>query len=126
MMLTRSILSIVMLLHGVAHLPGLVTAWRLRPLPDFPYHTVLLRGRVDVGDAGMRVVGTLWLAAAVGFGVAATGAFLGDPRWIPVAVVTALLSSVLCVLEWPLARVGLWVNLVILSALVLTAGFLAP
>jgi hypothetical protein len=125
-MLTRFILSIVMLLHGVAHLPGLVTAWRLRPLPDFPYHTVLLRGRVDVGDAGMRVVGTLWLAAAVGFGVAATGAFLGDPRWIPVAVVTALLSSVLCVLEWPLARVGLWVNLVILSALVLTAGFLAP
>jgi len=126
MVLTRFILSIAMLLHGLAHLPGLVTAWRLRPLPDFPYHTVLLRGRLDVGDAGMRVVGTLWLAAAVGFGVAATGAFMGDPRWIPVAFVTTLLSSALCLLEWPFARVGLWVNLVLLSVLVLTASFLVP
>ena len=121
MMLTRFVLAIAMLLHGFAHLPGLVTAWRLRPLPDFPYHTVLLRGRLDVGDAGMRVVGALWLAAAVGFGVAATGAFLGDPRWIAVALVTTLLSSVLCLLEWPFARVGLWVNLVVLSVLVLVS-----
>ena len=126
MVLTRFVLSIAMLVHGLAHLPGLVTAWRLRPLPDFPYHTVLLRGRLDVGDSGMRIVGALWLIAAVGFGVAATGALLGDPRWIPAALATTLLSSALCLLEWPFARVGLWVNLVILSVLVFAARFSAP
>lgn len=126
MMLTRYVLPITMLVHGLAHLPGLVTAWRLRPLPDFPYHTVLLRGRFDVGDAGMRVVGALWLIAAIGFGLAATAAFVGDPRWLPVGLVTAVLSSVLCVLEWPFARVGLWVNLVLLAGLAATARFSAP
>src|SRR5687768_8328254 len=126
MVLARFVLSLAMLVHGLAHLPGLVTAWRLRPLPDFPYHTVLLRGRFDVGDAGMRIVGALWLIAAIGFAVAAMGAFLGNPNWVPVALVTTLLSSALCLLEWPFARVGLWVNLVILSALVLTARFSAP
>ena len=125
MVLTRVVFPIAMLVHGLAHLPGLVTAWRLRPLPDFPYHTVLLRGRLDVGDAGMRVVGALWLIAAIGFGVAATGAVVGDPRWVPVALVTTLLSSALCLLEWPFARVGLWVNLAILSALALAARFSA-
>jgi hypothetical protein len=115
-----------MLVHGVAHLPGLVTAWRLRTLPEFPYHTVLLRGRVDVGDAGMRVVGALWLIAGFGFGVAATAAILGDPRWVPMGLVTTVLSSVLCLLEWPFARVGLWVNLVLLAGLTLAARYSAP
>ena len=121
MSLLRYVIPIVMLAHGFAHLPGFVTAWRLRTLPDFPYHTVVLRGRFDVGDAGMRVLGVLWLAAALGFVVAALGAFTRDPRWLPVAFVTLLLSAALCVLEWPIARVGLWTNLALLAVLVLAA-----
>ena len=126
MLILRYVLPIAMLVHGLAHLPGLVTAWRLQRLPDFPYHTVLLRGRLDVGDSGMRIVGALWLVAAVGFGLAAVGAFLGDPRWLPVAVATAVVSSVLCLLEWPFARVGLWVNVALLSAFALATRFSAP
>lgn len=121
MSLLRYVIPVVMLAHGVAHLPGFVTAWRLRTLPDFPYHTVVMRGRFDVGDAGMRVLGVLWLVAALGFGVAAAGAVTGDPRWIPVGFVTVLLSAALCVLEWPIARVGLWTNLALLVVLALLA-----
>jgi|SRR5687768_5427114 len=125
MVLIRYVLPVVMLVHGLAHLPGLVTAWRLQQLPDFPYHTVLLRGRLDVGDGGMRVVGALWLIAALGFGVAAITVFLGDPRWLLVGMMTTVLSSVLCLLEWPFARVGLWVNLALLAGLAATARFSA-
>ena len=121
MSLLRYVLPVVMLAHGLAHLPGFVTAWRLRTLPDFPYHTLVLRGRWDVGDAGMRVLGVLWLAAALGLWVAALGVFTSDARWIPLAFATVVLSAMLCVLEWPIARVGLWTNLVLLGLLLLAA-----
>ena len=47
-----------------------------------------------MGDVGMRVVGALWLAAAVGFGVAATG------------VVAVVLWKVLLVFLLPLIGIA--------------------
>jgi hypothetical protein len=67
MQILRFGLPLLMLVHGVSHLPGFVTSWRLRSLPDFPYHTVVLRGRVDIHDSGMRILGALWLTAALAF-----------------------------------------------------------
>ena len=125
MTMLRYAVAVAMLVHGFAHLPGVVTAWRLQVLPDFPYHTVLLRGRLDVGDAGMRIMGALWLAAAVGFGIASAAAFMGDAHWLPLACAAALMSSAICALEWPLARVGFWVDIALLAVLVLAARFSA-
>lgn len=57
----RIALAVRMALHGVAHAPGFVGSWRLAALEGMPYHTTLLGGAIDVGDAGMRVVGLAWL-----------------------------------------------------------------
>ena len=113
----RTGLSVLMVLHGVAHLPGFVNSWRLAVFPDLPYHTTLLAGRLEIGDAGMRVVGALWLAAALGFCVAGAAGLAQRGGWVPLAMIVAAVSATLCVLEWPAARIGLWVNLAILLVL---------
>lgn len=63
----RMALALFLLVHGTAHLPGFTLAWRLTSNPDMPYTTTLLGGLVDVGEAGIRVVGVLWLAEEAHF-----------------------------------------------------------
>jgi hypothetical protein len=123
MQILRFGLPLLMLVHGVSHLPGFVTSWRLRSLPDFPYHTVVLRGRVDIHDSGMRILGALWLTAALAFCLSAVAAFARDERWLPLAFAASVLSIVLCILEWPIARVGLWISVALLAALPLAMRF---
>ena len=113
----RFTLAVLMILHGVAHLPGFAGSWRLATFPDLPYHTRLLDGRFEVGDGGMRLVGTLWLLAALGFVVAAVAAIRNEGWWAGAAFVVTLLSLALCALEWPAARVGVPVNLGLVVAL---------
>jgi hypothetical protein len=115
----RIALAVLMVLHGVAHLPGLVGSWRLAALEGIPPHTTVLAGRVDVGDAGMRALGAVWLLCTVLFWVAATGAVAHRAWWMPLALGTTLLSLALSVLELPYARIGVAVNLAILAVLTL-------
>ena len=115
----RIAVAVLMILHGVAHLPGFVSSWRLATLPEIPYHTTVLAGRVDIGDAGMRAMGVLWLAAALAFWIAGAAALTGRHGWVMLAMGVATASLVLCTLEWPVARIGLAVNLAIVLALVL-------
>jgi hypothetical protein len=112
-------LAVLMILHGVAHLPGFVSSWRLAALPELPYHTTVLGGRVDIGNAGMRAMGVLWLAAGLAFWIAGAAALTGQRGWIALATGVVAASLVLCALEWPVARIGLGVNLAIALALVL-------
>jgi hypothetical protein len=107
--------------HGIAHLPGFAVSWRLLASPDVPYHTALLHGRWPIGDTGIRVVGLLWLLAALAF---VAGAALLAARWPYAAVLiagTAGVSLLLCVAELPYARVGLGGNVALLVLLPLAA-----
>ena len=113
----RIVLAVLMALHAVAHLPGFLVPWRLASLPEMPYRTTVLAGRVDLGDAGIRVMGAAWLAAALAFGVAAVAASTGRPWWMAAATAAAVVSLGLSVLGLPAARIGIAVNLVILAAL---------
>lgn len=116
----RILFVAILVLHGIAHMPGVIGSWNLAPLDGVPYHTTLLGGRVDVGDAGMRVMGAFWLLAAVGFVVAGAATAL-HREWAPAMVAaTAAVSLGLCILEYPAARIGLALDLAILA--VLAAG----
>jgi hypothetical protein len=84
-----------------------------------PYRTTVLAGRVDVGEAGMRLLGALWLLAAVAFWIAAGGALGGRSWWAPLATGAAIASLALCVLGWPDAWIGVPVNVAILIAVAL-------
>jgi hypothetical protein len=82
-----------------------------------PYKTTLLAGNLDVGAAGIRVVGLLWLLAAIGFVVAGVAVFTLRPWWGIVTLGVTLFSLALCILGWPDARFGLLINLIILAYL---------
>ena len=112
----RFALSFLLIAHGVAHLVGFVVPWKLASMPEMPYRTTVLGGSVDLGHAGIRVVGVFWLAVAVGF--AATGAALVlNKPWLTAGVALACVSLVLCAMQWPDTRIGVAVNLFLLATL---------
>jgi hypothetical protein len=121
MIVLQILLPVLMLLHGIAHLPGVLTSWRLAVFADAPYHTAVLGRRLDVGDAGMRVLGALWLAAGLGLMLSAVGAVIHHEQWLALALASTLLSTMLCTLEYPAAHIGWWTNAALLSGLVIVA-----
>jgi hypothetical protein len=116
----RFVLVALMAVHGMAHLVGFVGSWNLGPpSPAMPYKTTVLAGHVNLGDVGIRAVGLLWLVAAMAFVITAVGAAVNAEWWMRAAMVVTLGSLALTVLEWPQARVGFYVDIAILGALLL-------
>lgn len=115
----RYLLAVLMTVHGLAHLVGFVVSWKLVKLPEVPYRTTLLAGKIDVGDAGIRVMGLTWLLAAVALIVVAVGLIVGAPWSLPAAVVTLGASLALSVVGWPDSRIGIVVNVLLLALLMI-------
>ena len=115
----RYALSALLAAHGVAHLVGFAVPWRLLTVPDMPFKTSLLAGRVNVGEAGIRVVGACWLLTAVAMVATALG-FAIQARWAGFFVLPVMaVSLVLCVAELPQARIGLLLNGVLMPFIIL-------
>lgn len=116
----RFAFAILLVLHGIAHLVGFLTAWGVvEPEGEAPA-TTILAGRIDLGRAGARAMGVLWLLAGAAFAVAATGVWW-DLAWgYPLTAGTAGASLLLSALHWPQARIGVAVNLAILIGLAAT------
>lgn len=117
----RTIFALLLLAHGVAHFVGFGHAWRILSPDPLPYRTTLVGSHLNVGDAGMRVIGVLWLGTGLGFVVASGAALLESGWWMGAAGVLAALSSMLCALERPDADTGLVLNAGIIAALLLAA-----
>jgi hypothetical protein len=118
-MTIRLLLSVVLVAHGVAHLVGFVSSWRLVTLPDLPYRTTILGGLVDLGDAGIRVVGVLWLVTGLTF-VASAWAVVSDLPWWQLVVTFAFGASiVLCTVGLPDSRLGFLANGLVLALAVM-------
>jgi hypothetical protein len=112
----RVALSALLIAHGVAHLVGFVVPWKLMAAPDVPYRTTILGGTVDIGDAGSRALGVVWLIAALGLMLLGSALLAGFNvrAWI----FTLLGGSLaLCVVGWPDARIGVVVNVVLIGVL---------
>lgn len=113
----RIALATLMIAHGIAHLARFAIPWRLAPRSGAPVRTTVLDGRIDIGEGGVRALGSLWLALAMAFCLAALGAFAATDWWLLVAFLAALVSMMLCLLEWPQARFGVGANLLVLGGL---------
>lgn len=115
----KIVFAIILFVHRIAHLPGFIVPWKLAALKDMPYKTLILAGRIDVGDAGVRIVGTLWLIAALAFAACGVGVIAGLAWWRPVVMTVAALSLVLCIIGWPEARIGVLINAAIIVFLLI-------
>ncbi len=119
----RVALSIILLLHGIAHLPGFVVPWRLTTLAELPYKTTVLGGALDIGGSGVRTVGLLWLLVALGFVAAAVATLRNSSLWPTLTLGVVAFSTALCILGWPDSRIGLAVNLALLALLLANVRF---
>ena len=122
------ILGIFLIAHGVAHLVGFVTYWKIASFEEMPYKTTLLSGLLDVGDVGIRIVGILWLLTGLAFGVVGAGIITLQPWWFPLILYITIFSLIMCILGWPEARFGVLVNIIILAFLFFgnNLGWLPP
>lgn len=117
----RIALGVFLLLHGFAHVVGFAVPWRLVREEQLPHKTTILAGRVDVGDTGIRVVGLLWLAAALAFAATGLAVIVSRPWAVGAVTWVAGASLVLSLLGWPDARIGVVVNAAILAGLALAS-----
>jgi hypothetical protein len=111
------VIGLFFIAYGIAHLVGFVTPWRLMTIEDMPYKTTLLSGALDVGDVGIRLMGILWLIAALAFAAAGFGLIFVQSWWQPLTLYASIYSLVLSVLGWPDSRFGVLINILILAYL---------
>lgn len=114
---------VLLALHGFAHQAGFLAAWQLREFRHTSLETTLLSGRIDVGVAGIRTMGILWLVTGLTFMIAAgVGVWRRPDWWLALTAGVAGLSLALSVLGWPAARIGVVVNLAVLIVVGLAAA----
>jgi len=111
------VFAVFLFLHGFAHLVGFAGPWGVAGMMK-PYGE-LLGGRIPTGLVGMRIVGIFWLLGTLAFAAAALGVLRHSPWWPAVTLVAAVGSLVLSILGLPESRLGIPINIVIISALIL-------
>jgi hypothetical protein len=82
---------------------------------------LILNQSLDVGDAGIRVIGSLWLVAAAGLIAAAILVWGRSPRGVAAVVVATALSLVMCLVGLPASRIGAAIDLLILGSVAVMA-----
>ena len=115
--MARIIAGAFLALHGVAHAAGFAAAWKLVTSAGVPYTTTILNGAVDLGDAGIRLMGILWLAAGAGMVAAGILVLRGSSRAATAVVAATGASLAACVAGLPAAAIGLLIDLAIVAAL---------
>lgn len=111
------ITAIIILLHGLIHLIGVVTFWKIGLHEQ--YSTRVL-GTVNIGERGTYVLGFAWLVATVAYAVAAYAMFIDQEWWRNGLAGVTVFSLALTVLGWKDAIVGTAFNVLILLALLAT------
>jgi len=113
--------AFLLIVHGLIHLLGTAVYARRHSINGLPYKTKLLGGRWDLGDAGIRVFGWLWVLPALGFVAAAAGLLAGRPSWEPLLLAVTIFSLVITLLDWSSAYMG-----AVIDVLILMLVFLHP
>jgi hypothetical protein len=97
-MMIRYLFLLALFMHGVGHLLFMANAWGYWRVGGG--RAWLFSGVLDMAPSIQGIVGLLWIVPLVGF-VAATGAFmLHDPRGSYLAIVLAIISSLMLIVWW--------------------------
>lgn len=102
----RTVVTILIALHGVIHLLGFVKAFGLAEVENL---------KLPIS----KPLGMMWLAVFVLFSIAIVQRIIHSDYWWLVAGVAVVLSQVLIVISWQDAKYGTLLNVVILIAVVM-------
>ena len=114
---------LIVFVHGLIHNMGLYVYWPVGELADLPYKTTLLSGELDVGVWGIRIFGIFWAVAAIGLVAAAVAMLLQSDWWMPLLLVSTLLSLILCLLDYTVAWTGAALDVALLAVIALVPQF---
>jgi hypothetical protein len=121
MAMLKYAIGLLLIVHGIAHLTGLLGAFASgeQSFKDLPW--LFSRG-ITARSAVGKAWALLWLVALIGFVGSGLGLFLGQEWWVTLAVAAAAVSLVAMV-PWlrvvpPGAWAGVLLDLLILAALV--------
>jgi hypothetical protein len=109
------IAAVVLALHGVIHLIGFVSPWRIASVEGFAYQTTVLGGAQDVGDVGVRLIGLVWLGLTFGFLAAGYAVWRRKPWAVGLTGVFAIVSLIVCVAGLPETAAGAAIDVLILA-----------
>jgi magnesium-transporting ATPase (P-type) len=111
------VFAVFMALHGLVHVIGFTVPWGLGGPRDVGYSTLILNRSIEVGDTAVKLLGFVWLAAAIAFVIVAVMIWRGHP-WALRSTVTLLIGSlVLCTIGLPGAVMGLAIDVALLVLL---------
>jgi hypothetical protein len=113
--------AVALALHGVIHLIGFMSPWRIASFEGFAYRTTVLGGAQDIGDVGVRLIGLVWLGLTFGFLAAGYGIWRRKSWAVGLTGVFAMVSLIVCVAGLPETAAGVGVDVVILA----TVSYLA-
>jgi hypothetical protein len=117
-------LGVLMILHGIAHGPGVLGSWNLATFEDVSRQPNILLEHA--GDGVIFLLGALYLLAGLGFVVAGAATLLRVAWWPRIATAAVLLSLVVTTLWWRDAIAGLVINMALLAVLAGVALRSAP
>ena len=111
----RLAVGVVLVLHGLAHAPGVLASWGLASYENVSYQPNILLETAS--DGVVRLLGAVWLMAGAAFVFAGISILRQAPWWRPATLVACLLSLTVSTLWLEDAIVGLVINLGVLALL---------
>lgn len=113
----RTLLTLLLIVHGSIHLLGFLKAWHLAALPQLSGRTL-----IPLAEPMARAIGVLWLVTGAILVGAAALRLAGLTGWWMAAAAGVVLSQLLLVLQWHDAWPGTLVNVILLVAVLVGAA----
>jgi hypothetical protein len=114
--LPRLALGFFLVLHGLAHSPGVLGSWKLATFEEVSYRPNILLE--DASEWVVALLGVVWLIAGAAFIIAGLGLLLRAVWWPRVATLAVVASLVVTTLWREDAVVGLVIDVGVLVLLV--------
>lgn len=113
------LVSVLLFIHGFAHLVGFVVTFKLKHFDETPFKTTLFYGKIDLGENGIKIFGLFWLIFSLAFFLSFLG-ILYEYTWGDnFTLVISILSLILCIFGLPDSKFGILINLLIISLIIL-------
>jgi uncharacterized membrane protein YphA (DoxX/SURF4 family) len=99
------ILAVPLIVHGLAHLSGLIAPYTRRHVGFAERPWIFAHGVTPHSSIG-RAFGLVWLAAAAALAIAGIGLLLGQAWWAALAVAASILSLAAIITWWHAVPAG--------------------
>ena len=121
--MVKTIAAIFLFIHGFAHSVGFFVQWRIIKSNDMPYSTKLFFGKLDAGNAGIRIIGLIWLSIAIVYVFAGYGILTSKGWWNTATLIITAFSFIFCIVGLPDTKMGVVANIIILVFIILNQRF---